>query len=313
MKRAMVNWIFACGLLAGLTWSVTSLSAPKEPTSGTVPVSMIVSAEAKHGQPISTVGREDVRAFMNKERVAVTEWTSLQGEHAGLDLLFLVDDGIDSDVGMQFDPLRQFMAEQPATTSIAVGYIHYGMVEILQNFTADHALAAKALRIPMGGSSETTSPYLAMSDYIDHWRANGDRREIILISDGVDMLEVGPNPMSVAKAVGHAQAGNIQIYTIYAPGTGHSGHSWWRINWGQSNLGQIADETGGESYGLMPGPPISYQPFLSEINERLNHQYLLTFLAKAEFAGTFQSVHLETEVPDTELVGASHVYVPRSK
>jgi hypothetical protein len=307
MRLRYVMWVAACGVLTGFFGLIFAQSPP---SSGNVPVSLIVSIQAKSGQQVPTIEREDVSAFLAKEKVPVAGWTPLQGNQAGLDLLILVDDGIDSAVASQFESLRQFMNAQPATTSMAVGYIHYGFVEVVQNFTHDHALAGRALRIPMGGT-ETTSPYLAISDYVrDHWPISANRHEILLISDGADELEVGPNPMSVETAVEQAQQAGIQIFTIYAGRAGQSSDSWWRTNWGQDNLAQISGETGGESYGLMPSPPVGYEPFLREITDRLDHQYLLTLSANQAQAGTYQQIHLETELSNAELDSAAKVYVP---
>jgi hypothetical protein len=48
------------------------------------------------------------------------------------------------------------------------------------------------------------------------------------------------------------------------------------------------------------------------MQHRLNNQYLLTFIAKPEKKSGLQPVRLTTELPNTELVGADHVYVPAS-
>jgi len=314
MKRYMI-WtaVAAASILGGMAAArpPQAGSPQANPAAGTVPVSVVVSVEAKHGQQVPNILREDVRAYIEKDRVPVTAWMPYQGNQAALDLLLLVDDGVDANIGNQFDALRHFFNEQPATTRIAVAYLRYGMVVLQQNFTSDHVQAGKSLRLPVGAFSETSSPYLAISDFIDHWSNDGNRHEIVLISDGVDELEIGPYPMSVAVAVEHAQAAGVQIYAIYAAGSGHLGHSFWRISWGQNNLAQIADETGGESYGLLPAPPIAYEPFLKEINARLAHQYLLTFGANPAQAGTFHRIHLETEVPNAELVAAEKIYIPK--
>jgi hypothetical protein len=43
---------------------------------------------------------------------------------------------------------------------------------------------------------------------------------------------------------------------------------------------------------------------------KLNHQYLLSFLAKPGKKAGFQRIKLETEVPNAELVAPDKVYVP---
>jgi hypothetical protein len=100
------------------------------------------------------------------------------------------------------------------------------------------------------------------------------------------------------------------VYAIYTPSAGHFGHSFWRMNWGQNHLAQIAEETGGEAYMLGFGPPVSFAPYLANVAEHLAHQYLVTFLIKPGNQAGFQAVRLATEVPNAEIVGASKVYVP---
>jgi hypothetical protein len=55
---------------------------------------------------------------------------------------------------------------------------------------------------------------------------------------------------------------------------------------------------------------VTFSPYLNDLSQRLTHQYLLSFLAKPEKKSGMQRVRLQTEVPNAELVGASHVYVP---
>jgi hypothetical protein len=273
---------------------------------------MVVSVEAKHGKEIPVIHREDVRVLQGKNRLRVTGWVPLQNEEAGLELSILVDDAADTTIASQFDDLRSFINAQPATTAVAVGYMRNGTVEMVQNFTKEHAKAGKALRIPIG-SGVGASPYLSVSDLIKRWPASASRHVIFMISDGIDRLASGPNDPYLEEAIDRAQRAGVHVYTIFASGAGHFGHSFWRIYWGQNNLAQLAEETGGEAYFQGTQTPVSFAPFLNEFGEHLNHQFRLTFLAKPQAKAGFQHVKLETEVPNAELVGADRVYVPAAK
>jgi len=55
----------------------------------------------------------------------------------------------------------------------------------------------------------------------------------------------GPSNPYVDSAIEEAQRAGVIIYSIYTPGVGHYGHTFWRMNWGQNYLSQISDETGG--------------------------------------------------------------------
>jgi hypothetical protein len=94
------------------------------------------------------------------------------------------------------------------------------------------------------------------------------------------------------------------------PSEGHSGHSWFRINWAQSHLAQLAEETGGEAYMLGFGPPVSFAPYLDEIAVRLANQYRVTFRMKPEKKGGFRPVRFTTEASNAELVGPAKVWAP---
>jgi hypothetical protein len=277
---------------------------------------MLVSVEMKHGKGMKempVINKEDVRATQSHDRLRVTDWIPLQGEHAGLELLILIDEATDQTVANQFGDLRRFMTAQPPTTAIAVGYMEDGTVRLTQNFTTDHEAAGKALRIPLGGFFGGNSPYLSVTDVIKRWPESNTRHVIFMVSDGIDPLQPGITDTYLDDAIETAQRTGTQVYAIFAARAGHFGHTFWRISQGQDNLSKLADQTGGEGYFQGFSTPISFAPFLDEFAERLDHQFLLTFLIKPDKKPTYQHVMLQTEVPHAELVGPDRVYVPAAK
>ncbi len=225
----------------------------------------------------------------------------------------LIDEATGSSVAMQFDDVRRFLHSQPPTTTVAIGYMQNGMVRIVQNFTNDHAAAGKTLRIPLGAFAGGSSPYLSITDAIKRWPISPSHRAILLVSDGIDPLQPGIVDSYLDGAIEQAQRTGTQVYAIFASSAGHFGHTLWRINTGQNNLSKLADETGGEAYFQGFDTPVAFAPFLGQFADRLNHQYRLTFLAKAGNKASYQHVRLETEVPNAELVTADKVYVPAGK
>jgi hypothetical protein len=244
--------------LAGIALSALPLSAQPASAPG-VPVQMVVTVEARHGNNVPVINREDVMVNQGRNRDQVTDWTALQGDHAGLELFLLLDDGSSTSLGSQLEDLRQFINAQPATTAIGVGYMRNGAVDVVQNLTSEHSQAAKALRLPLGSAGVDASPYLSVVDIIKRWPENPVRHEILMVSDGIDRLgDGGPADPYVDSAIEEAQRAGVIVYTMYARGVGHYGHSFWRINWGQSYLSQIADETGGEAYFLGLETPVAF-------------------------------------------------------
>lgn len=297
-------------VLAALAFSSHTVES-RVPAASTVPVHMVVTAEARHGTDVPVIKREDVTVNQGRERVQVTDWVPLEGEHAALQLFVLVDDASGATLGAQLEDLRRFILSQPPSTAIGVGYMRDGTVDILQNLSGDHALAAKALRLPLGTAGALASPYLSIGDLIKRWPESPVRREILMVSDGIDRFGgVGPTNPYVDTAIEQAQRAGVIIYAIYATGIGHFGHTYWRFFWGQNYLSKVTTETGGEAYFLGYDTPVSFSPYLDDLTRRLTHQYLLTFLAKPGKKPGLQPVKIRTEVPNAELVAADMVYVP---
>ncbi len=297
-------------VLAALAFSSHTVES-RVPAASTVPVHMVVTAEARHGTDVPVITREDVTVNQGRERVQVTDWVPLEGEHAALQLFVLMDDASGATLGAQLEDLRRFILSQPPSTAIGVGYMRDGTVDILQNLSGDHALAAKALRLPLGTAGALASPYLSIGDLIKRWPESPVRREILMVSDGIDRFGgVGPTNPYVDTAIEQAQRAGVIIYAIYATGIGHFGHTYWRFFWGQNYLSKVTTETGGEAYFLGYDTPVSFSPYLDDLTRRLTHQYLLTFLAKPGKKPGLQPVKIRTEVPNAELVAADMVYVP---
>lgn len=298
-----------------LTFVTTLLSYAAFAQQPSVPDSiaahMVVTIEAHHGTEIPVINRQDVMVYEGHDRDQVTDWVPLIGDHAGLELFVLIDDALNVSFDSQLQDLKQFISRQPATTMIAIGYMRDGTVQITQNLTADHAQAVKALRIPIGDPGVSASPYFSVTDLIKRWPEARVRREILMISDGADRFYgSGPDDPYVDSAVDAAQKAGILIYSIYAPGVGHYGHSLWRINWGQNYLAQISELTGGESFYYGFGPAVSFTPYLDDLSHRLTHQFFVSFIPKPEKKGGLRSVKFRTEVPNAEIVGADRAYVP---
>jgi hypothetical protein len=275
-------------------------------------VNLMVTVEARHGSNVPDVTRDDVMVYEGRDRDRVTGWLPLQGDHAGLEFFIMLDDSSNVTLGSQLEDIRQFINAQPPTTKIGVAYMSNGIAQVLQNLTTDHALAAKALRLPLGNAGASASPYFSLGDLIKRWPASEERHEVLMITDGIDRYwGSGPDNAYVDTVIEQAQRAGVIAYSIYTPGVGHYGHSYWRTYWGQNYLSQLSDETGGESYYLMgPAPPVSFAPYLEDMSRKINHQYLLTFIAKPPKKAGMQRVKVQTEVPNAELVSADRIYVP---
>jgi hypothetical protein len=281
------------------------------PAAGT-PVRMLVTVEARHGNNPPDITRDDVMVYEGHDRDRVTNLVPAQGDQAALEFFFLIDDGSTEYLGSLLDDIRQFMKAQPATTKIGVAYMQNGVAQIVQNLTSDHAQAAKSLRLPMGYLGADASPYFSLQDLIKRWPQSAARREVFMITDGVDWFGgSGPDDPYPDEAIADAQRAGVIVFDMYMPGQGHAAHSYYLYYWAQIYLSKVAEQTGGESYYInFTGAPVTLTPYLDGVNHRLGHQYFLSFIPKPEKKAGMRPVRLRTEVPNAELVAASQVYVP---
>ena len=100
---------------------------------------------------------------------------------------------------------------------------------------------------------------------------------------------------------------------MYYPDAGRVGRVYFRTFNAQGNLSRLSEETGAESYYLGFERAVSLKPHFDEIQEHLNHQYLLTFEAKGGGKkGKFERVRVTTEIPNVEFLAPSEVFLPVS-
>src|SRR6266567_8954954 len=142
---------------------------------------LVVTAEGRHGAAPPEVMKDDVSVEVNKRPARVEEWVSLRGDQANLELFIVIDDGEDSDLGIQFDSLKGFINGQPGTTRIGLAYLRNGSANIVAPLTNDHSQIAKALRLPLGQPGISASPYMGISDLVKKWPAAEARREVLVI------------------------------------------------------------------------------------------------------------------------------------
>jgi hypothetical protein len=294
------------GSLVALSCSATLLAQTPKSVAGKATIT--VTAIGKKDAPPPSVSKNDVQLTVNKERKQVAGWEKANS----LTLAILIDDALDTSAASQWNDLKEFIMAQPANTAIAVAYASNSTAMIAQDFTTDHALAAKALRIPRGQLGAGSSPYLAVIDWLKRWPDTGGRRSLLLISSGIDYFRgaaFGPFYPDVDTVVSRAQRENINLWSIYSPGFGHRSRSFFLSNLGQNNLSKMTDETGGETYYLGTSAPVSFKPYLDELQTHLGNQYLLTFAGDGGTKGKYVRIQLKTELPDVEFSHANNAYI----
>lgn len=290
-------------MFGGLQFS----QAQETPTART-----IVTASSKSTEDTTTVPRQSVTVYENRKLQDVSGWIPLRGERSGLQLVVLLDDASTGNLGLQLNDIKTFLTELPPTTQVAIGYMRNGSANLVQTFTPDHAKAASALRLPTGTSGINGSPYFCLSSLVKQWPggAGNVRREVIMVTDGVDRYSGGrfdPEDPYVQAATSDAQKAGVIVYSIYYRGAGRFDRNAFVTDGGQNYLTQVSGATGGKVYLEGLGNPVSFAPFLSDIQRKLQNQYELTFVSTAKPG--LQSIRVKTSQPNTTLLWPSRVQV----
>jgi VWFA-related protein len=307
MKSTMKKLSSTVGVIA-VALSLSSFLSAQESSTARA----IVTADTKSNESAVTVPRQTISVLENRKPQEVTGWVPLRGERSGLQLVVLLDDSARSNLGLQLDDLRKFITGLPANAEVAVGYMRNGTPNLVQTFTTDHNQAAQSLRLPNGTAGGNGSPYFCLSDLVKHWPGGNAnvRREVVMITDGVDRYSGGrfdPEDPYVQAATSDAQKAGVVVYSIYYRDAGAYDRSRLVADGGQNYLTQISAATGGKVYLEGFGNPVSFAPFLSDIQHKLQNQYELTFASNSKPG--LQPIQVKTNQPNTKLAWPARVPV----
>lgn len=302
--------IFAVLLAVGVSLGA-ALSVQAQ---GTVPVTTVVTALGPKYTPPPALSKDDISVYERKDKRTVTGFTPAQGDKAALQLAIVIDEACSTELALQFGDLKNFINAQPKSTAIGIFYASNGGVQATSQFNNDHEAATKGLRLPLGNFGAYSSIYLSLMSLMDGWQAPGPntRREILLIGDGIDRFRGDPFSPDIDNTWQKAQKAGIMIHSLYASGVGRASHNSFRVSYGQSNLAEITDKTGGEAFFQGLQTPVSYAPFLGQLDMILKNQYFLGFNMNQpkNAKGELRPFGIKTEVKNVEISSASQVFVP---
>jgi hypothetical protein len=295
-------------LFVSLSIIVTMPAFPQSAAGPGKSVRMVVTLEPRRGKEIPLVEQQDVNVFEDQQKRPVTAFAPDEGS---LQILLLIDDSAGNSFNTEIPSLKQFVNSLPAQAEVAVGYMHNGLTQLGCKFTSDHNAAASAIRMPLGPGGADVDPYGSLAYAIKHWpEQHAERREVVMVSSGIEGLGGGFYPQNpyVLAGINDAQKAGLVVYAIWSPGVGHFGHDYWLQLWGENFLGELSDATGGEMYWTTIGPPVSFDPYLQDILNHLQHQFLLSFAAIPDRAG-LQPVRVAISGKDASVAFPRAVYV----
>ncbi len=228
---------------------------------------------------------------------------SLRGiSSSPITLCVLIQEDLVTSVANEIKDLAEFIRKLPRGSKVMVGSLRTGSLAVRQKFTTDLEKAAAALRPPNGlASSSPYNPYVEVIEALRRFEGQPlGRRAILLVSDGLDIsrgVDSSSPTQSVdlQRAVNESQRRAVAIYGFYAPSTIAAANPSLVTN-AQSSLLRLSDETGGIAFFQGTGAPVSFRPFIRELDVALQKQAALTFLSTHLKKG-FHKIEVKSSTP----------------
>ena len=224
------------------------------------------------------------------------------GTSTPITLAVLIQEDLVPSVGNEIKDLAEFVRQLPRGSRVMVGYLRTGSLQVKQRFTTDLDKAAGGLRPPSGfASSSPYNPYVEVIEALKRFDGQPlGRRAILLVSDGLDIsrgVDSSSPTQSVdlQRAVNESQRRGVAIYGFYSPSIVAAANPALVSN-AQSSLLRLSEETGGLAFFQGTGAPVSFQPFIRELDISLQKQAALTFLSTHLSKG-FHKLEVKSSTP----------------
>ena len=199
-------------------------------------------------------------------------------------LAILFQDDLVSSVSVETRNIANFIRNEPGGDRVMVAYIRPGSLDVRRKFTNELDKAAQSVRAPLSlASAGAYNPYVEIIEGLRRFDSQPmGRRAMIVVSDGIDISRGADSStpsqsLDLQRAITEAQRRSVAIYSIFAPPAAPT-LAALTLN-GQSCLQRLSDETGGRAFFQGSAAPVSFDPFLKEIDQLLNLQIAYTYLS----------------------------------
>jgi len=263
----------------------------------------VVTVLPQHdGEALPSLSQSDMTLKVNGKLSNITHWTPLRGPAHQIELVLLIDDSARASLGTQMGEIQDFIRKMPANAKVAIAYMENGQAVFSRPLTTDHNAVLRELHLPPEGTpGVSASPYFCLSDLAKHWPSadRGARREVVMVTDGVDdyYLQYDPEDPYVEAAIRDSLRAHLVVYSIYWRSQGWISSTGYETDAGQNLLSEVAEATGGHSYWIGGGDPVSFEPYFTNIMLRIHHQYELSFAARLDGKPEVENLKLQVRHP----------------
>jgi len=220
-------------------------------------------------------------------------------------LAILFQDDLVSSVAVEIKNMANFIRNKPGGDRAMVAYIRPGSLEVRRKFTNELDKAAQSIRAPQSlASAGAYNPYVEIIEGLRRFDSQPmGRRAMIVVSDGIDVSRgvdssTPGQSLDLQRAISEAQRRGVAIYSIFAPPAAAT-MAGLTLN-GQSCLQRLSDETGGRAFFQGSAAPVSFDPFLKEIDQLLKLQIAYTYLSTHTNKG-FHKLEIKPLERDVEI------------
>jgi VWFA-related protein len=259
--------------------AVSAYAQDGKPRGAPKPVTVPISVRLRGGAPtemrfIDFLLRED-----GDVQQEVSRGTPLDSP---MTLAILFQDDLVASASVDMKNMSRFILNQPGGSRVMLGYIRPGSLEVRKKFTNELDKVAQSIRAPQGlASAGPYNPYVEIIEGLKRFDSQPmGRRAMIVVSDGIDVARGADSSspsqsIDLQRAITEAQRRAVAIYTIFVPPAATALQSL--VLNGQSCLQRLADETGGRPFFQGTAAPVSFDPFLAEIDLLMSRQLALTY------------------------------------
>jgi VWFA-related protein len=228
------------------------------------------------------------------------------GTNAPITLALLIQEDVAHSISNEIKPLAEFIRRLPKGSRVMIGYLRTGSLQVKQKFTIDLERAAKSLRPPVGlASAAPYNPYVEVIEALKKFDSQPlGRRAILLVSDGLDISRgvdssSPTQSIDLQRSISESQRRGVAVYGFYAPTAAAEANLMLAAN-AQSSLLRLSTETGGHAFFQGTGVPVSFDPFIKELDEALARQAALTFLSTHLNKG-FHRIEIRSATPGVKV------------
>lgn len=280
----LVSFAFAAPLVVAQPPTMNSANTTRTNPGKPVTIPLTIKINSRQLEPETELQNIDLTVNEDGDPQTILSIRGV-GTNSPITLAVLIQEDLVPSVGNEIKSLAEFITGLPRGSRVMIGYLRTGSLQTKQKFTNDLEKAAKALRPPSGfANSGPYNPYVEVIEALKKFDAQPlGRRAILLVSDGLDISRgvdssAPTQSLDLQRAVTESQRRGVAIYGFYAPTIVAQANPGLAAN-AQSSLLRLSNETGGHAFFQGTGVPVSFEPFIRELDVSLEKQVALTFLS----------------------------------